>query len=717
MIYRSGISLIRRTVALFLVIVIAAGLISPLASYAEDESKGKTVRVGCFDAPYFITDEYGRRSGYSYDYQCKLAAYNGWEYEYVEGSFSELLQMLMAGEIDLLSDVSYLDERADKILYSSVPMGTESYCIFVPPGNSGIKVDDLSTLNGKRVGVARGTFQEETFGKWAEAHGVEPELVELRGSEEESLKLLGKELDALVTMDVYADPETAVPVARIGSSDFYFAVSRERADLLPELDAAMNSIQEENAYYSVQLHDKYLSNSESNLYLPKDELDWLSEHGKIRVGYQDNYLAFCAKDPKTGELTGALKDFLEYASGALENATIDFEATAYPTAGDAMEALKKGEIDFVFPANLTEYDSEELGVVMSPALMTTEMDAVVRESEQKEFIRKEDVVVAVNEGNTNYDMFLADHYPGWKRAYFADTPAGLEAVAAGDADCVIISNYRYSNISKQCEKLHLDTVYTGVNMDYCIALRRGDVKLYSILARTIKAVPDATIHTALTYYSTEDVRMSIAELIRENLVAVLLTIAIVLLIFTILLLRSIRMQRKAIEEEQRVNALSRRVYVDPLTSVRNKGAFNNYLEELQKQLENNDVSEFAIGVFDCDDLKKVNDRHGHDKGDLYLVAASQLICKIFQHSPVFRIGGDEFAVVMQNDDYKNRDELVRSFREKQNEIAEEARDDWEKVSVAVGVAVYDPEIDHSVNDTARRADKIMYENKRAGRME
>ena len=88
---------------------------------------------------------------------------------------------------------------------------------------------------------------------------------------------------------------------------------------------------------------------------------------------------------------------------------------------------------------------------MTPALMRTEMDAVVRASEKKEFVHKKWITVAVNKGNTNYDRFLAEHYPDWHRAYFTDTPAGLEAVANGRADCVIISNYRYNNISKQCE--------------------------------------------------------------------------------------------------------------------------------------------------------------------------------------------------------------------------------------------------------------------------
>ena len=701
-----------RIAALLLVLALTASL---LAGAAHAQTERKTVRVGWHEVPFFITDQYGRRSGYSYEYQRKLAAYTGWEYEYVEGNWSELLQMLKDGEIDLLSDVSYLEERAENMLYASLPMGTEAYYLFVAPDNTDVSADDYSTLNGKRVGVTRGSIQKEQFLAWAAMHGIEVELVELALTTEESMRLLGTELDAFVTMDIYGDSDTAVPVCKVGSSDFYFVVSKSRPDLLGELNAAMNCIQDENKYYNQQLHEKYLHSAETNLFLNANEKAWLLEHGKIRVGYQDNYLAFCAADPKTGELTGALKDYLDFAAGALENAHIDFETTVYPTAAAALEALQKGELDCVFPANLTANDAEELGVVMTPALMRTEMDAVVRASDQKEFIRKQDVVVAVNEGNTNYDMFLADHYPGWQRAYYKDTPTGLEAVAAGEADCVIISNYRFSNISKLCEKLHLATVYTGVDMDYYFAVRAGETELYSILTRVNAAVPDATVHTALTYYSTEDVKTSFTDLIRDNIFLVLAAIAAVLLVILVLLLRSIKAERVLLEEERLVRDLNRRVFVDALTSVRNKAGFDEYTGQLQAKLDEDPKLEFAIGVFDCDDLKTINDQNGHDKGNVYLQTASRLICRVFQHSPVFRIGGDEFAVVLQNEDFQNRDELVRQFDARREEICAAAESKWDEVRVALGIAVYDPEKDGSVSDTVRRADKIMYENKRRGK--
>ncbi len=159
--------------------------------------------------------------------------------------------------------------------------------------------------------------------------------------------------------------------------------------------------------------------------------------------------------------------------------------------------------------------------------------------------------------------------------------------------------------------------------------------------------------------------------------------------------------------------LSSRVYVDALTSVQNKAAFTSRIGDLQEQMYDPDRPlEFAIGMFDCDDLKKINDRYGHEKGDLYLKASCRLICRVFKHSPVFRIGGDEFAVLLQNDDYRDRDALVEDFK-KGREETRQAENEWERVHIAMGVAVYDPKVDGSVNDTIHRADKLMYANKSA----
>ncbi len=162
-----------------------------------------------------------------------------------------------------------------------------------------------------------------------------------------------------------------------------------------------------------------------------------------------------------------------------------------------------------------------------------------------------------------------------------------------------------------------------------------------------------------------------------------------------------------------ITSLNKQVFVDPLTSVRNKGAYGSYIQKLQDLMDSGENIEFAFGVFDCDGLKAINDTYGHDKGDLYIKGASRLICRIFQHSPVFRIGGDEFAVIMQNEDFENREELIDKFRKTRDEISGSAKNEWEKAGVTMGIAVYDPEIDHAAIDVARRADRDMYMNKQS----
>lgn len=695
--------------ALTLMLIVCFGM--PVATLAKDKDK-KVVRVGWHEPPHYITDEYGRKSGYSYEYTLKVAAYTGWEIEYVDGTWTDLFDMLKRGEIDVLSDVSYTDERAQEMLYTALPMGTEAYYVFVAPGNTEITPDNLSSLNGKTVGVTEGSIQKDIFEEWESAHGIKTEIVEINCDEEEGIPYIGDKYDAYVTMDTYGSPDTMVPICKIGSTDFYFAVNKDRPDILSDLDSALNKIQDENKYYDQQLHDKYLKSTEPNRYLSNDEQKWLEEHGTIRVGYLDNYLAFCAKDPVTGELMGALRDYLEFAQTVFENAEIKFEPVAFSNASEAIEALRNGSIDCMFPANLTSYDAEQLGLVMTPSLISTEMVAVVRESAKKKLINKENIVVAVNEGNTNYDKFLEENFPKWKRLYFKDTPTGIDAVANGTVDCVVLSSYRYGNISKQCESNHLTTVYTGVDIDFCFAMKMGETDLYSILSKMTAAVPDSIIHSSLTYYSTEDVKTSVADVIKDNLFIITTVIALVLLVILILLLRGIRAERKVFEEERIVSDLNKRVFMDSLTSVRNKGAYTDFMEKLQDQIDKGVRVEFAVGVFDCNDLKKVNDIFGHDKGDIYIKNACNLICKVFEHSPVFRVGGDEFSVIFQNDDLNHIEELSALFESRRSKINAAAKNKWDEVHVAFGIATYDRESDDTVHETARRADKIMYENKR-----
>ena len=161
-----------------------------------------------------------------------------------------------------------------------------------------------------------------------------------------------------------------------------------------------------------------------------------------------------------------------------------------------------------------------------------------------------------------------------------------------------------------------------------------------------------------------------------------------------------------------ISDLNDLAYADALTSLHNKGAFDICIKNMQIDMEEKkEPLDFAVCIFDCNNLKTVNDENGHDKGDIYLKDTAEVICEVFEHSPVFRIGGDEFAAVLMNTDYVNRDELIRLFDEKCAAKRAENTDMWEQVDVARGMAVYNPDEDKSINDVVRRADRLMYDNK------
>ena len=162
-----------------------------------------------------------------------------------------------------------------------------------------------------------------------------------------------------------------------------------------------------------------------------------------------------------------------------------------------------------------------------------------------------------------------------------------------------------------------------------------------------------------------------------------------------------------------IEDLNSLAYADALTSVSNKSAFDRAIGQIQSQIDDPEVYiDFAIAIFDCDDLKVINDEYGHDKGNVYLKNSSLLITRVFQNSHVYRLGGDEFAVILLGEDYKNREKLKKKFLEKSKEICSFAKEEWEKIKVSVGIAAYDPHVDNSVKDVIIHADHLMYANKR-----
>lgn len=213
-------------------------------------------------------------------------------------------------------------------------------------------------------------------------------------------------------------------------------------------------------------------------------------------------------------------------------------------------------------------------------------------------------------------------------------------------------------------------------------------KIDSILDKIVNVMPDTTINMALTQYFSDEQKENITllEFVQKYLFFVIGVAALIIamLMLSIIQRRLLAAEKNARKQRQIADDLSRRVFVDALTSERNKGGYSEYIQMLQERL----------------------------KGNEYLKKAVRLICRTFQHSPVFRIGGDEFCAILQNDDLERCDELTTQFEAESNMINSTAANEWEKVNVSMGIARYNPHLDKSVEATVSRADQIMYENKR-----
>lgn len=537
-------------IMLTLLLALFVSVVTPLTVLAQ-ESDQKVVRVGWYESTYCYRDQNGERRGIAYEYQRRIAAHTGWTYEYVEDSWPNLLQMLIDGEIDLLSDVSYKKERTEVMLYSFLAMGAESYYIYIDANNKDITSDNLQTLNGKRVGINQGSIQVGLLKEWAEKNGVSLQIIELADNEAYTMEMLAQgELDALVLMDSFGSMERVVPVTKIGASDYYFAVNKNRPDLLAELNSTMSAIQDEDPYFNQRMFDEYVRLTKTNAFLPQHLEDWLSNHGTIRVGYLDNVLPFCSTDKATGTLTGALKDYLVHASKCLKNAEVRFEATPYSSINAAIEAVKSGEIDCVFPANISTYYAETNGIMMVNTIMKTEMSLLMKAEKRAQATADNHLTLAIDEGNINFETFVREKFPNWTVTAYPTVEDCCRATASGDADGVLASNYRMSEYEPLRIKYKLVALPTGEAMGLSFAVSTDGPELYSILNKIANLTSDGDMEYALASYMYLNQKVSFADFLKDNWIAVITAISTVFIILVVLLSQKLKAERTANEQQR-----------------------------------------------------------------------------------------------------------------------------------------------------------------------
>ena len=535
----------KKIMSAFLSLLILVYTVVPLLAAAEKNDQ-KVVRVGWFDSSFCYYDEFGRRCGIDYEYHQKISAYTGWSFEYVEDSWPNLFQMLKNGEIDLLCDVSYKPEREEFMYFSDLPMGTEAYYIYVASDNREITAKDLSSFEGKRIGVNQDSIQEAMLREWAEKNNIHLQIVEMTTTEDESMeKISQKEIDGLATIFSFDYNHDVIPVSRIGGSDYYYAVNKDRHDLLEELNMAMQEIQDEDPYFKEKISKIRLYSSRANALLTPALEDWIGEHGEIRIGYRDNYLPFCSTDEESGKLTGALKDYLAHAENNINSPNLHFKTIPYGSTEEALAALSAGEVDCVFPIYLSTYDAAQRGIMLTDPAIETEINAIMRVSDRQDLSEESKLTFAVNADMLNMESFIMECYPKAERKPYPGLQACFEAVTNGEADCVLVSNYRIPSEEDTLRKNNLYTVPTGESLAFSFAINKSERELYSIMNKTVLTTKASEMDSALASYMYQDQKVSFMKFLKDNLLFVLGVLTVLFAIILFLLLQKLRVERVA----------------------------------------------------------------------------------------------------------------------------------------------------------------------------
>nr|MCR4732966.1 response regulator [Lachnospiraceae bacterium] len=331
-------------------------------------------------------------------------------------------------------------------------------------------------------------------------------------------------------------------VATIGSSDFFFAINKNKPELKQELDAAMNEILSRDRGYNQYLDEKYIANGGGSRYVTSKELAWLKSHGRIRIGYRSNFLPFCAR--KNGKVVGLLQEFMEQAADSMQNAKVQFEAHEYTTTREAIAALKRGEVDIVFPVYFSVYDAEKANLLVTEGFGENRYIAVIRQSKVHSFSVKDENKVAICKDDLAQETILQNNFPEWTCKKYTSPISCVRAVSRGEVDCMILSTYRMDIYRDVLSDYNLTSIATGVSVKQSFAVRDKDVVLYSIIAKLTGTLDDADIYATLAKNSYQYRKVGIAEFVKDNIPFVMLIVFSFFVLITAFFVRVIVTAKK-----------------------------------------------------------------------------------------------------------------------------------------------------------------------------
>lgn len=531
-------TLMRKSVCAMLCLLLLLSVVLPVKAAAETPP-AKVVRVGSFEDTFNYCNEKGARKGYGYELLETLSGYTGWQFEYVTCDWSDCFEKLENGEIDIMGGISYTEDRAEEMLFSDEPMGEEKYYLYADLSRADISASDFKILDGKKIGVVMGTEPEVMLTEWEEKHGIKTQHVNISNNEDVKQKLVNHEIDCFVSLEESYWAELGIStITRVGKSSIYYVLNKDRPDLKEELDNAMHALDEEAPFYTADLCKKYFSLDYKPI-LTGEEKAWLRKHGAIRMGFLTSDSGVSTYDPATGEITGTITDYIQFARDCLGNQELEFQLVGYDDKEAELNALKSGEIDMIFHFDQSPNLAEEYRVARTNTTWTANMMVVTN---QQLFIENQVNRVAVPQNKISLTRYIAFYYPQWEIVDCDTQEDAVKLVKDGQADCFIIG---VGSEAKYSKNYGFYSVPLPNPANSCFAVKSGNRSLLSILNKTIKAMPANMLTSSLAMHKSSARKVTLSDFIKDNFFMVLLVSSIVVAAILLTILKLLRKARKA----------------------------------------------------------------------------------------------------------------------------------------------------------------------------
>lgn len=547
-------AVLRSTIYRALVIVLTAltvlGGAMPAPVYAGDsDQQVKTVRVGWLVSNRgFQEGTPGERlSGWGYEYLQTLSYYTpGWQYEYVSGTFTELMDKLEAGEIDLMPNISYSEERAQKLLFSSNPEGTERYYIYARPDRDDLAKGDPQALQGLIIGCNSGVMQTIVGQQWLADEGVTCTYKEIDTGSALFEALADGEVDAVIMNDTISSPD-ASPMFYVGSSDYYFAVPKSRPDLMNDINAAMTAIARVNPRYNDEVKSSYSAQNSGSSSLTGTETSWLKANGNtITIGYLKNQLPYCTQNDD-GEMEGSLASL---ATTLRDKFGITVKTVAISNNKQMVKALSNGTIDVALPLFRDYWLAEQKGVVQSNPMGTVSLTAIHSSNNLNRDLKK----IACTQSAIVNRLELESLFPDATITEYPNGGEALKALNKGEASCIIVPSTRLETIRDTYGIEDFETQELTNTAQLSCLISRGKPELLGIINKGIVNAGESLSASSYSPTSYSAQESDAFRLLYRNRIVISAVVICILLTGIVILVWSLHRAQKEQQKADAANA-------------------------------------------------------------------------------------------------------------------------------------------------------------------